>query len=159
MLDQPGALRGYPRVRLGSVVLSRRKWFVPAAMWPAWPAAHAMRAPFLRDLERWRRGLGLPEQVFVRAIPGSPRNRGGGVRNSRGGIPGPGSTVHSWKPQYVDFRSAFVLAAVARRMRFDTGWVVVEEALPAPDEFAARWDGRRYASAVVIKTGREGRLR
>jgi hypothetical protein len=135
--DRPDAVGRYPRVRLGSVVLSRRKWIVPAGLWPDWPPAHAMRAAFLRDLERWRRRLGLPEQVFVRPIPA------------------PGSPMRSRKPQFVDFRSAFVLAAVARRMRFDTGLVVVEEALPAPEEHAACRDGDRYASMVVVETRTE----
>jgi hypothetical protein len=134
LADRPGAVGRYPRVRLGRLVLSRRKWIVPAELWPDWPPAHAMRAGFLRDLERWRRELGLPEQVFVRPIPA------------------PGSRVRSWKPQFVDFRSVFVLAAVARRMRFDAGHVVVEEALPAPEEYAACWKDGRYASMVIVET-------
>jgi hypothetical protein len=134
LLDRTGDVRRCPRVRLGSVVLSRRTWIVPAARWPEWPPAHAMRAPFLRRLERWRRRLGLPEQVFVRPMPG------------------PDAGVRSWKPQYIDFRSAFVLAAAARRMRFDTGFVVIEEALPAPEEYTACGESGRCASSVVIET-------
>jgi hypothetical protein len=137
-LERPDQIGGYPRVRLGRVVLSRRKWIMPAHVWPKWPAAHAMGATFLRDLERWRRALGLPERVYVRPVGAAD-----------------GSLRH-WKPQYVDFRSAFLLAAVSRRMRFDSRWVVVEEALPAPEEHAARWEDARYASMVVIETRVEG---
>lgn len=118
----------YPRMRLGQLVLSRRKWLTPASCWPRWEGRELLNVAQLLELERWRRQADIPAQVFVR----------------------PALSKHV-KPQFVDFQHALLLSAVPRRLRSIDGWFKVEEALPSPREYCTRPDGGHVATAFWIE--------
>lgn len=61
-----------------TVVLARRTWVIPQALFPLQKAGEQDAEYFLK-VHRWRRVHGIPEQVFLRVFPlpgGSPANNG-----------------------------------------------------------------------------------
>jgi len=73
------------------LVLARRRWTVPQALFPGRDRQESEAGSFLR-IRRWREELDLPEEVFVRIEP-PPAGKIPSLRD------------HLAKPQYVDFRN------------------------------------------------------
>ncbi|HEV3050251.1 MAG TPA: lantibiotic dehydratase, partial [Longimicrobium sp.] len=65
----PPTIQYRPRITYGgSVVLARRRWVVPSALFPQRRADESAADFFLR-VNRWRAEAGLPETVYLRVIP------------------------------------------------------------------------------------------
>ncbi|MER5267856.1 lantibiotic dehydratase [Actinosynnema sp. NPDC002837] len=116
-----------PRVTVDKVVLSREKWRVPSASVPfAKCKDEALRFVLAR---RWRRELGLPEQVFVTPVKGA-------------------------KPVYIDFDSPVyvnLLAKFARRAAETGSVLTVSEMLPRHNGLWLRdGAGQRYTSELRL---------
>lgn len=110
-LPGPDELVELPRVQHGRVVLGRRGWNLPVAALPARGTGRDASDLVLR-VDRWRRDLGLPSEVFVRTdvAGGQPVRR---------------------KPLWVDLRSAWSLEVLYQSIESGTDRLRVEEALPA----------------------------
>ncbi|WP_247748460.1 lantibiotic dehydratase [Streptomyces sp. 4R-3d] len=128
-----GGVTRRPRVRHGSVVLSRRSWSAPAAELP-------LLAPGVADDEwflgwhRFRRATGLPDRVFVTVSDS-------GARGATGA-----------KPQYLDFDSPLSLTAFEALLKTDGARVVFREMLPDEDGLHAVSERGRHVSELAVET-------
>lgn len=128
-----GGVTRRPRVRHGSVVLSRRSWSAPAAELP-------LLAPGVTDDEwflgwhRFRRATGLPDRVFVTVSDS-------GARGATGA-----------KPQYLDFDSPLSLTAFEALLKTDGARVVFREMLPDEDGLHAVSERGRHVSELAVET-------
>ncbi|EST24438.1 lantibiotic dehydratase [Streptomyces niveus] len=128
-----GGVTRRPRVRHGSVVLSRRSWSAPAAELP-------LLAPGVGDDEwflgwhRFRRATGLPDRVFVTVSDS-------GARGATGA-----------KPQYLDFDSPLSLTAFEALLKTDGARVVFREMLPDEDGLHAVSERGRHVSELAVET-------
>ncbi|WP_435735398.1 lantibiotic dehydratase [Cellulosimicrobium sp. PMB13] len=125
-----------PRVRLGSVVLSRRSWAATAADLP-------LRTPGQSDADwflgwhRWRRRHDVPLQTFVTVYP-----------VERKGAASP-------KPQYLDLASVLSLQAFEAMITDPADKAVVAEMLPGPDDLTFRSEsGQGHVTEIALETFR-----
>jgi hypothetical protein len=121
----PEATIGYPRARVGRVILSRRRWY-PGADFPLRGDA-ADDAGYLLAITRWRARHEVPAEVVLKSVFDGPtvweslsdtaaRDRFFELRNRA-------------KPQYVDLASALMTRVLPRLLeRRPAG--CLEEALP-----------------------------
>jgi hypothetical protein len=126
-------VRRYPRVRSGSLVLARRTWKVPARLLP--DVTDLSGVDLLREVRRWRAGLGLPERVFHRGftlpdplVPVSAEEQRTWAR-TLARFP----TSAERKPTFLDFTSITSVRAWQRALRRCEGDMTFQECLPAPD--------------------------
>ncbi|MEU9505930.1 hypothetical protein AB0D32_06585 [Micromonospora sp. NPDC048170] len=123
--EEPTAM---PAVESGRLVLSRRRWRIPAAAFPR-PRPGESPARFLFRLDRWRTAHDLPAEVFCR----------------RDFAP-----VSARKPLWVDLRVPHAVWTLLRATAQDRAFDLVE-ALPGRD---AHWlrdaDGNRRASELLV---------
>ncbi|MEU4094289.1 lantibiotic dehydratase [Streptomyces sp. NPDC026673] len=124
-----------PRVRHGSLVLSRRRWTADASALPLRPAGEDDADWFLR-WQRWRRVHGVPARAFATVLPGE-----GGSGGWAGGS----------KPHYVDFDSPLSLLALEGLVKDPTGRVVLEEMLPAEDDLHVTSDRGRHVAELAVE--------
>ena len=124
-----------PRVRLGSLVLGRRSWTVPADALPVMPPGSGDAERFL-GWQRWRRRYGLPDQVFAK-VHREAADGGGWAGGS--------------KPHYVDFDSPLSLHALEGLLGEDTGRVVLEEQLPAEEDLPVRTGRGRHVAELAAE--------
>lgn len=128
-----GGVTRRPRVRHGSVVLSRRSWSAPASALPPHPPGTSEDEWFL-DWHRFRRATGLPDRVFVTVSDS-------GARGATGA-----------KPQYLDFDSALSLTAFEALLKTDGARVVFREMLPDEDGLHAVSDRGRHVAELAVET-------
>jgi hypothetical protein len=127
-----------PRVRYGSLVLSRRSWSMLASDLPArttHPAGTADDEWFL-GWRRWSRAHGLPGQVFATVHQAGP----GAARLA--------------KPQYLDFDSHLSLAAFEGLLKSGADRVVLREMLPKDDQLHVRSARGDHVAEVAMQTNR-----
>lgn len=156
---------GYrPRIVFGEhLVLTRRTWVVPGALFPR-PGAGDSAGPILLMLDRWRRAHGIPERVYARILPGPPPKPAASSKPAHQGeeTPGPPEdrappaprTFPSRdfvKPQFIDFANPLLVGLFARLPatlpRFTA---VLEECLPDEAE-QARSDGASWATEFILQ--------
>lgn len=111
-----------PRLRAGSVILSRRRWYGHEELDRA--AAARGDAERLTALARWRAAHEIPEEVVVK----TPIGPGGFMPGGGSGRPGGGRSRRD-KPQYIDLSSG-LFARVLPRLLERRGDGYLEEALP-----------------------------
>jgi hypothetical protein len=116
-----------PRIRYGSVVLSREQWSVRADQVPARRTGEGEAAWFLA-WRRWRRDHGLPRRVFL-TTPSSGE----------------------YKPLYVDFDSYFCLTVVDAMVRDNPGTLVFTEMLPGPGQLWTDETGGRHVTELTVE--------
>jgi hypothetical protein len=109
-----GGVVAFPRVVVGRVVIQRARWFVPTGQIPARACGNGLAA-HLVELLRWRRRIGLPERLFVRAWS---TDAGSGQSKSR-------------KPMYLDL-SSHLLVQDFDRLISGSDFALFDEALPDP---------------------------
>lgn len=124
-----------PRVRYGSIVLSRRSWHGYAADLP-------IRAPGIPEHEwflgwrRWRLAHALPRQVFATVYqPGAPAARPA-------------------KPQYLDFDSVLSLLALEGLVKTREAQLVLREMLPAEDQLHVHSGHGAHVAELAVQTQR-----
>ncbi|MCX2951558.1 lantibiotic dehydratase [Lentzea sp. NEAU-D7] len=121
----------FPRVTVGSVVVQRARWTVPAAQIPRHGGTDAEH---LLALAEWRRSLGIPHRCFVRGWrPGAELGK-------------------SRKPNYVDFAAWHLVALFDREVRSNSV-LVFDEALPDP---LAGLPGQRHVTEYHVEVGGNG---
>lgn len=122
-----------PRVRYGSVVLSRRTWSCPADRLPLARPGVTDEHWFLA-WHRFRRAHGLPDRVFATVSDT-------GARGATGA-----------KPQYVDFDSALSLSAFEGLIRTDGARVVFREMLPDETALHTVSARGRHVAELAVET-------
>ncbi|PRX60667.1 lantibiotic biosynthesis dehydratase-like protein [Nonomuraea fuscirosea] len=135
-----------PRIRVGDLVVSRRRWTVHPGFLPARGAGDGEAESFLA-WRRWQREHGLPQRVFASlgAVPLKP---------------GAGTSIPTFKPQYIDFGSVLSLQLLDRMAREGNRLIVLEEMLPDLEQIWLRSaEGRYVAEQTVEITGTTRPLR
>ncbi|ARQ72565.1 lantibiotic dehydratase [Streptomyces marincola] len=139
-----GHLVRTPRLRHGHVVLRRGRWHLAAG------SVTALRAELAADADvpaataaKWRALLGVPEHVFLHAVP-----EPGGTGLTDGLL----AALDRRKPQFVDLGNALHLRCLGKWLARHPHGVVIEEALPVPG--AA---GGGPAVELAVETYRPGR--
>ncbi|GAA3776318.1 hypothetical protein GCM10022225_75370 [Plantactinospora mayteni] len=128
-----------PRVRYGSVVLSRRSWHTYAADLPLAAAGVPQHEWFL-GWRRWRLAHDLPRRVFATVYhPGDSA--------------GPPA-----KPQYLDFDSALSLLALEGLVKSGQARLVLREMLPAEDQLHVHSGPGVHVAELAVQT-QPGRAR
>jgi len=130
----PGeTIAGYPRVRLGDVVLQRRMWKLHPDYLPRREPGDDDATWFLR-WRRWQRDNGLPRRVFA-----TPDGAGAS-----------GATVDH-KPLFVDFDSVFSLGLLDGLARAAGSRIAMTEMLPGPDELWLRDAAGSYVTELTME--------
>lgn len=125
-----------PRVTIGGcIVIARARWRVPASLLPAREAGDS-ELVFMRRMDRWRTGHGIPRRAFVRAfVPPAEQQR----------LPAPvrRRAYRDQKPQLIEFGSMAMLGLLGRLGRLSEQTVVLfEEVLPDQEDYLQTEDGR-----------------
>ncbi|MGC4930489.1 lantibiotic dehydratase [Streptomyces sp. DT117] len=124
-----------PRVRHGSLVLSRRSWSAPAtALPPHRPGTHRTEDGWFLDWHAFRRDHGLPDRVFATVSDS-------GARGATGA-----------KPQYLDFDSPLSLSAFEALIKTPEARVVFREALPDEDALHTVSGHGRHVAELAVET-------
>ncbi|MFI9100269.1 lantibiotic dehydratase [Streptomyces fildesensis] len=126
-----------PRVRYGSVVLSRRGWTAPSATLPQRPTGQGDADWFL-GWQRWRHTHRIPGQVFATVLAGD-------------GTGQPAGWSGGSKPHYVDFESPLSLVAFEGLLGDRTSRVLLEEMLPAEDQLHVRSGRGRHVAELAVE--------
>ncbi|MFD4593748.1 lantibiotic dehydratase [Streptomyces rubiginosohelvolus] len=135
-----GGVTGRPRVRHGSLVLSRRSWSAPATVLPL----HRPGAPedgWFLDWHAFRRTHGLPDRVFATVSDT-------GARGATGA-----------KPQYLDFDSPLSLSAFEALIKSPEARVVFREMLPDEDALPTVSGSGRHVAELAVETAAPVRRR
>jgi hypothetical protein len=138
-LPAPGVVERWPRLDVGRVTLARACVRLRAGDFPA-AAAGEPEAAYLPRLAGWLREHGVGHRFFARVI-------------DAGDGPGSGLMGKGRKPVYVDVENDLLLAGFLRTVRDPRALMVLEEALPDPDEAPGYGDldgdlGRRVTEYV-----------
>lgn len=139
----------HPRVHLGHVVLRRASWLVPAALVPVRDAGEQL-SEYLCHLLGWLRRHEIPAGCYVRALDADlfddQRNASPywAFRKSR-------------KPLFVDFANVMLVELFEHLATDpDTVALVVEEALPVPEDAPRDAEGARRVAEFVVEISEEG---
>ncbi|MFJ9887376.1 lantibiotic dehydratase [Streptomyces sp. NPDC091287] len=128
-----GGVTGRPRVRHGSLVLSRRSWSAPATVLPLHRPGTPEDGWFL-DWHAFRRTHGLPDRVFATVSDT-------GARGATGA-----------KPQYLDFDSPLSLSAFEALVKSPDARVVFREMLPDEDTLPTVSGHGRHVAELAVET-------
>jgi hypothetical protein len=132
-------LRRYrPRLEAGRLVMERARWAIPLAEVPLQFPGES-RAAFFRRLTMWRRDAGLPARGFVRRL-----------------MPGVAGAAAHTTPQYLDFNNPFTFAVIQRlatrnEHRLQSGWLLMRELLPSPENAFLTVNGRSHVSELLVQ--------
>jgi hypothetical protein len=148
------AVRRYPQLRLGGVVLDRATWKVPPSEMPRFASGPEIEVT--RAVREWREALGVPWQVFVqrRAITNGMYGLNVGIQDMAAHIQHAEVTSRR-KPFYIDLRSHFGCVALQHALHDAKDTVTVRECLPATADVATIFGGR--CSELVIELNTTGR--
>lgn len=148
-----------PRVTYrGRLVLARRRWTLPQALFPGRDRQESEAGHFLR-IQRWREELGLPEEVFVRILSLGGERKAPPEKTWPGQIPPgknrpgkiPGLRDHLAKPQYVDFRNPLLVDLFSRMTEnLEKFQVILEERLPGRDQLIS-WGEDRFVTEMILQ--------
>lgn len=129
-----GDVEVWPRLRIGSVLVGRRGWFVPLRLLPPEIFKDSPAEVFIK-LNAWRLELGIPEQVFM-------------LEPLRDDLRGT-----FYKPQYLDFSSpAFVELARTAFEKMADLTLRFDEMLPLPTTLPVAADGKRRVIELQLDT-------
>jgi len=152
--EAPGHIVHRPRVTYrGRLVLARRRWTLPQALFPGRDRRESEAGYFLR-IQRWREELGLPEEVFVRIVdPGGERVLPETMWPGQGKNPPgkrPGLRDHLAKAQYIDFRNPLLVDLFSRMTEnLETFQVILEERLPGRDQLISSGEDRFVTEMIL----------
>jgi len=145
-----------PRVRHGSVVISRRSWTARADALPR-RLPGVSTAQWFLEWQRWRRTHGVPAQAFVTlrgagaAEPaGSTQATDGPAAETAEGAERP---MRRQKPHFLDFESALSLQLFEHLLNEEhVAAAVISEMLPGPDGLHARSQRGAHITELVVET-------
>ena len=124
--EQRDQVRHYPPVRFGSVVVVRRRWFVPGELFPRQQSGEAV-GEYLRRLDRWREQHRIPSRVYISAAPDLRASELDKARQE---------ALGGRKPNLVDLRSPLHLRCLDNIVG-DYSTLRITEAAPDPAQRSA----------------------
>lgn len=136
-----------PRITYrGRLVLARRRWTLTPEAFPD-RVDHETDAEYFRRVQRVRRDLGLPREVYMRVQPHFAPDRRSEDRAKNAPV-----RRHLHKPQYVDFRNPLLVDLFGRSVENLPGYRVhLEECLPGSGQHAESPQGEGYATEWVLQ--------
>lgn len=155
--EPPGHVVHRPRLSYrGRLVLARRRWTLPQALFPGRDRQESEAGYFLR-IRRWREELDLPEEAFVRIVDLKGKHRvlpekmwPGQMPPGRIPLGKPGFRDHLGKPQYVDFRNPLLVDLFSRMTEnLETFQVILEERLPGRDQLISSGEDRFVTEMIL----------
>lgn len=165
--------RHYPRLALGSIILNRESWKVPAAMVPQREAGETSFDYFLK-INRWRVASELPLASFRRIVADANKNPLPGFltmekqsseqRAESSDSETPSKKVASQrssrrlsntlsKPFYMHFHNYFLVSlfgAITKNIPADAT-LSFEEVLPTPEQHLLKQGNESYASEFIFE--------
>lgn len=131
--DQNGT-KFYGRIRIGNLILRRRRWVIsPAELFDTY--AYKSDAEFFLTMNRWRLAQDIPEQVFVAEK-----------------VTLDFDLWDVYKPQYIDFSSPSFVPIFRASLETCKTRLELEEMLPTPDTFPVDGSGQRWAFEVQLES-------
>lgn len=144
--EEGDQIRVYPRVRLGKVVISRKKWIVPNHLLPVRQKGEDDVTYFHRLLE-WHRSNNIPDQVFYRLIPMDEQS----VQSDDSDPSASDIDFTQFKPQYMNFESPLFVKMIDKQLRQTDYGLVIEEMSPTPSELPIQNEREKYVSELLIE--------
>jgi hypothetical protein len=144
----PDKLAQLPRLRLGSLVLTRRMWIVP---FDQVPDIELPPVDFFVAVQAWRVTHGFPNEAFIRVIP-IPDTQ---VSQANAGV----VDWHKFdfkniKPFYVRLDSPRFVRLMQRTLKRSSYSVSLTEVLPALDDQHVKVAGEPHAAELQIEMTR-----
>jgi hypothetical protein len=151
--DQPKRIVHRPRLRFGDhLVLGRRRWTVPSELFPRRDGGGGDFEHFLR-VDRWRRGHGIPGEVFLSLYP-HPESQQGAAGPQTAGEQRPAAPrrrEHHHKPQYIDFANPLLVDLFSRSVEgLERFTAQLYERLPDRRHLVAA-EGERWVTELVLQ--------
>jgi hypothetical protein len=119
------------RLRIGNVILRRRRWISPAQPLLQKISVDSDARSF-EVLNRWRLSLGIPDRVFVVEK----------IQNDY--------LDDYYKPQYIDFTSPMFLSVFRSVLASGIRQINVDEMLPTPEVFPSDASGVRWGLELQL---------
>jgi hypothetical protein len=133
-----------PRVRYRSIVIERAKWIVSRDQVPRREKAEP-DFDYLVRMAEWRQSIGLPSQMYITLLPGSPSR---GVTRDKGDH---SQGVLANKPLYIDFDNMLCVLLLEKVVDDFSGNVVFTEALPSREQLWMRCNGAPHVAEFVFE--------
>lgn len=150
---EPDVPAEVPRLRLGSLVLSRRIWIIP---FEQVPDIGLSPADFFIAVQAWRERHGLPNEAFFRVIPiPGETSPGGGAEE----VDWHSFNFKNLKPFYVRLDSPRFVRLMQRSLKRDSYSVSLTEALPALDDQHVSVAGEKHVAELQVEMTRPPRPR
>jgi hypothetical protein len=145
-------IRFLPRVRVGRVVIERKKWIVPRARLILRGPKESEFAWFAR-VQAWQQALGLPRRVFLRfvMIGQAERERMLGGPDGSGGEGAAANMTQfkfQFKPQLIDFDNPLLVRLFGKLLLDHPYSISLEEMLPDAEELALQGEEPRVSELV-----------
>lgn len=149
-------VRRYPRIRLGQVVVSRKKWMMPRTHLPMREAKESEYDYFFR-VHEWRISQGMPSRVFIRFVPMIDKeNPLLSLMDRESAQNAPDIDFTDMKPQYMDFENPILVRLLGKLIVDGKFGMVVEEMLPDVDQLPVRNGQERYVSEMIVEMSKGG---
>lgn len=141
-------IRRYPRIRIGQVILSRKKWIIPNNLLPIKDKGEDEFTYFLR-INEWYKALQLPKKVFIRLIPMNEQEMSSDTSTDKSTIEEIDFT--KFKPQYIDFEGPLFIKMFEKLIKDSSFGMVVEEMSPNIDEIPLQHNDESYVSEFLLE--------
>ncbi|WP_164491835.1 lantibiotic dehydratase [Staphylospora marina] len=147
--DERQKIRIWPRLRVGDVVLSRKKWVIPRGHLPK-REPNDSDFDWFERVHRWKEEIGFPDRIFVRFIPlddsenpfGEDREPSDASRNF---------DFTDWKPQWIDFQNPLTVKLLGKMIAEQPTGMIAEEMLPDLEHLATDPDDHKRVNEWVIE--------
>lgn len=123
---EKGKIQYYPRISIGNLVLSRRKWIIPVSMIPKQENGMNEFSYFMK-INYWLQDHNLPYEIFMRQELNEYYNK---VFN---GERGDNIDMTLRKPQYINFHNPQLVRLFEKAMG-DIEYFIFEETLPTVEK-------------------------
>lgn len=151
---QGGSGRHFPRVRLGNLILRRRRWVLHPSDIPQRRQGEPEFQLLLR-LRRWQRNSGLPDEAYLH-IPSTnelaqwAEDR---ARHTANGQPKGTQREQDLLPEplHVQFADYFSLQNLLRLSRRAPSDIILEEVLPGAEDMVVRQGPHKHFSEFLIE--------
>lgn len=142
------------------LVLARRRWQIPADLYPRREAGQS-EADYFLQVGRWRAEHGFPREVFVRVQPlpspakKPPVQEQAPDEEAKKQTPAPKQAqrmrrIH-YKPQYIDFANPLLVELFGKvAENLQNFRISMEERLPSQDQLLG-YHGERYATEFIVQ--------
>lgn len=144
----PAHLTELPRLRLGSLIVSRRMWIIPYSELPdIGLSAHE----FFSEIQRWRASHGFPTEAYLRVIPISDAQSEGDKTEA---VDWNKFDYKNIKPFYVQLDSPRFVRLLQRMIKRNSYSISLTEVLPVLNDQHVKLNGEDHVAELQIELTR-----